>query len=234
MTTKLSCSWKWIAVSVFLLALLISLIYSWDIDRFLIRVLDYTSGLGLWGPFFFLLFYILAAICLLPAFILSLGAGLLFGTVLGSVLVSLSSTVAATLAFLIGRYVAQEWIHQKIRGNQLFESIDRSVAKEGWKIVGLCRLFPVIPYNLLNYAFGITQVNLKTYFFASWIGMMPGTVMYVYIGSVARDLATLRVSNHPLTSIEWALYLIGLVAIIALVSHVSRLARETLRKKKRG
>ena len=99
MTTKLSCSWKWIAVSMFLLALFISLTYSWNIDEFLIRVLDYTSGLGLWGPFFFLLFYILAAICLLPAFILSLGAGLLFGTVFGSILVSLSSTVAAALAF---------------------------------------------------------------------------------------------------------------------------------------
>ena len=105
------------------------------------------------------------------------------------------------------------------------------MAKEGWKIVGLCRLFPIIPYNLLNYAFGITQVNLKTYIFASWIGMMPGTVMYVYIGSVAKDLATLRVNDHPLTSFEWTLYLVGLVAIIALVSHVSRLARKILHKK---
>jgi uncharacterized membrane protein YdjX (TVP38/TMEM64 family) len=102
------------------------------------------------------------------------------------------------------------------------------VAHEGWKIVLLTRLSPIFPFNLLNYAYGLTRVNLKHYFWASWIGMMPGTVMYVYIGSLAGDLASLGAGTHTRTPAEWVLYGVGLLATVTVTIFVARLARRAL------
>ena len=161
------------------------ILYFLDVQELFQVALAWISDLGPWGPVFFIVFYILATVLFLPGLIPTMAAGVLFGVIRGTLLVSISSISGATLAFLIGRYLAREWVAAMIRGNQKFEAIDAAVAEEGWKIVGLTRLSPVFPFNLLNYAFGLTQVSLKDYFLASWIGMLPGTVMYVYIGSLA-------------------------------------------------
>src|SRR3970282_2304950 len=108
--------------------------------------------------------------------------------------------------------LAGDWVARKIEGNPRFKAIDEAVAHEGWKILGLTRLSPVFPFNLLNYAFGLTRVSLRDYFFASWIGMMPGTVMYVYVGSLPGALATLGAGSRARTPAEWTLYLVGLLA----------------------
>jgi uncharacterized membrane protein YdjX (TVP38/TMEM64 family) len=170
----------------------------------------------------------------LPGSILTLGAGFVFGVVRGSVLVSISATLGATAAFLVGRYLARDWVGAKIAGNEKFRAVDEAVAREGWKIVGLTRLSPAFPFNLLNYAFGVTRVSLRDYFFASWIGMLPGTVMYVYIGSLAGDLATLGAGDRQRSAAEWALYVVGLVATIAVTVYVTRLARRALQRRVTG
>jgi len=110
---------------------------------------------------------------------LTLGAGILFGVLRGSIIVSIAATLGATAAFLIARYVAREWVARKIAAHPKFAAVDQAVASEGWKMVGLIRLSPIFPFSLMNYAFGLTRVSLRDYFFASWIGMLPGTVMYV-------------------------------------------------------
>ncbi len=156
------------------------------------QALDLIAGLGPWGPVMFVLLYIVATVFFLPGSILTLGAGFVFGVIKGAILVSIAATLGATAAFLVGRYLARDWVAKKIEGNVRFKAIDEAVAREGWKIVGLTRLSPVFPFNLLNYAFGLTRVSLRDYFFASWIGMMPGTLMYVYLGSLAGDLAVGR------------------------------------------
>jgi uncharacterized membrane protein YdjX (TVP38/TMEM64 family) len=161
----------------------------------------------------------------------TMAAGVLFGVIQGTLLVSISSISGATLAFLTGRYLAREWVAAMIRGNQKFEAIDAAVAQEGWKIVGLTRLSPVFPFNLLNYAFGLTQVSLKHYFLASWIGMLPGTVMYVYIGSLAGNLATLGSVDRSVTPAEWALRVIGLIATVILTVYITRIAQRALNRK---
>ena len=158
----------------------------------------------------FIVLYILATVLFLPGSILTLGAGLLFGLVLGFVYVSIASTLGATAAFLTGRYLARDWVARKIEGNTTFRAIDDAVAEGGWRIVGLTRLSPIFPFNMLNYAFGLTQVSLRDYFFASWIGMMPGTVMYVYLGSLAGSLAALGSGARARTPGEWTLYAVGL------------------------
>ena len=201
-----------------------------DVQEALRSILNWISLLGPWGLVLFAILYIIATISFLPGFVLTLGAGALFGVVWGSILVSISSISGASLAFLIGRYLARDWVEKKIRGNQKFEAIDRAVAHKGWKIVGLTRLSPIFPFNLLNYAFGLTQIRLKDYFFASWIGMLPGTFMYVYIGSLGNDLTALGTTEYSPTMAEWVLRVMGLLASVFLIFYITRTARRALEK----
>ena len=127
----------------------------------------------------------------------------------------------------VGRYLARDAIARKIEKNEKFAAIDRAVADEGWKIVFLTRLSPVFPFTLLNYAFGLTRVKLSHYVLASWIGMMPGTVMYVYLGS----LVNVGAGHRQRTTGEWVLYGVGLLATIAVTIFVTRMARKALEKK---
>jgi uncharacterized membrane protein YdjX (TVP38/TMEM64 family) len=128
---------------------------------------------------------------------------------------------------LVGRYLARDLVSRWIEGNPTFRAIDEAVAREGWKIVGLCRLTPVLPFVLLNYSFGLTRVSLRDYFFASWIGMMPITVMYVYLGSVAGDLATAG-GERTRTPAEWVAYGVGLLATVAITLFMTRIARRAM------
>ena len=177
-----------------------------------------------------MLLYILATVLFVPGSILTLGAGFVFGVVRGMVYVSIASTIGATLAFLIGRYLARDWILRKVEGNRKFKAIDNAVGREGWKIVALTRLSPIFPFNLLNYAYGLTRVNLRAYVLTSWVAMLPGTLMYVYIGSLAGDLATLGTGARTRTPLEWALYGLGLAATLAVTIYVTFLARKAVRQ----
>lgn len=195
-----------------------------DVPHLLRLALDQTHNLGPWGVALFIGIYVAATVFLLPGSILTLGAGAVFGVVWGSIYVSLASTLGATASFLIGRYGTRRWVAKKIAGNPTFTAIDRAVAAQGWKIVGLTRLSPVFPFALLNYAFGITQVTVRDYIIASWIGMMPGTVLYVYIGS----LANLAAGPRTKSKVEWAFYGVGLLATIIVSIWITRTARRAL------
>jgi uncharacterized membrane protein YdjX (TVP38/TMEM64 family) len=213
------------------IVLLILAAHYFNAQAYLLRSLDWISGLGAWGFLIFMFIYILACVFFLPGSILTLGAGVVFGLIEGTLIVSVSSTLGATAAFLVGRYLARDWVARKVEGNPKFKSIDDAVAREGWKIVGLTRLSPVFPFNLLNYAYGLTKVSLRDYFFASWIGMFPGTVMYVYIGSLAGDLARLSGGGRTKTTGEWVLYIVGFAATVMVTIYVTRIARSALNQK---
>lgn len=191
------------------------------------RALDWVAGLGWWGPVIFSAIYVVSAALLIPGSALTLGAGAVFGLVQGTVIVSLASTLAAAFSFLIGRYLARDSITRRIEGHPKFAAIDRAVADEGWKIVFLTRLSPVFPYTLLNYAFGLTRVKLSHYVLASWIGMMPGTVMYVYLGTLAQAAS----GDRARTPGEWALYGVGLLATVVVTVFVTRIAKKALAQK---
>lgn len=201
------------------------------VQEILRNALEWIRNLGYWGPITFILIYILATVLFLPGSILTLGAGFLFGVLSGTFYVSIASILGATAAFLVGRYFARTWVEKQIAENEKFQAVDKAVAGEGWKIVLLTRLSPVFPFNLLNYAFGVTQVSLKDYFFASWIGMFPGTLMYVYFGSLAENLATLGSSNQPTTSAQWILRGVGLIATVAVTLYVTKIAKKALNEK---
>ena len=218
-------------LGVLLVAALFVLARQFNVQDLLKNALEWIRGLGPTGPLVFVGIYVLATVLFLPGSILTLGAGVVFGLVKGSVICSIASTLGATCAFLVGRYLARGWVETKIDGNPRFKAVDQAVAREGWKIVGLTRLSPIFPFNLLNYAYGITKVSLRDYFFASWIGMMPGTIMYVYIGALAGDLATLGAGGGPATTLQWVLRIVGLAATVAVTVYVTRIARKALAAK---
>ncbi len=190
--------------------------------------LGWIDSLGWWGPIIFALVYIIATVAFIPGSILTLGAGVIFGVIQGSIYVFIGATIGATLAFLVGRYLARDWVSQKIAGNKKFKAIDEAVGQEGLKIVLLTRLSPVFPFNLLNYAFGITGVSLRDYFFGS-VGMIPGTIMYVYIGSLAGNIAMIGATEQPTNpTIEWAIRIIGFIATVAVTVYVTKIAKKAL------
>jgi len=222
--------WKWLLYSGVAVALIAAAMVAFKYfhgQELLRQAIDWVAQLGLMGPVIFIGLYILATVLFIPGSVLTLGAGAVFGVVWGSIYVSIASTLGATCAFLVGRYVARDAIARKIEGNQRFAAIDKAVANEGWKIVGLMRLSPVFPFTLLNYAFGLTQVKLRDYVLASWIGMMPGTILYVYLGSLAQAAT----GDRARTTSEWVLYGVGLLATVIVTVFVTRLAKNALAKK---
>jgi uncharacterized membrane protein YdjX (TVP38/TMEM64 family) len=173
-------------------------------------------------------FYIAAVVLLLPGSLLTLGAGFLFGLGYGFAIVSFSSTVGAACAFLVGRFFARDWVADKLSLMPRFAALDKAIESRGGLVVFLCRLSPVFPFNLLNYAMGLTGVKFRTYAFVSWIGMMPGTLLFVYIGSIAENITGIlsgQVESLPASS--WLFYG-GLLATLVLTIVITRISTKTL------
>jgi len=217
--------WKIIVGIVAFAAALFAARYFGFADR--IRpILARSATLGPWGVAIFFGLYVAATVLLLPASILTLGAGAIYGPSRGFALVWCSATAGATAAFLVSRYLARDWIQKKLEGNARFRAVDEAVGREGWKIVGLTRLTPIFPFNLLNYAFGISRVSFRDYFLASWIGIVPGTAFYVYLGSIAGDAAGLKTGVR--TPGQWGMLLMGLAAAAGVVAMITRIAKQAL------
>lgn len=194
---------------------------------FLQNSLQWIDSLGTSGAIAFIAIYIVATVAFFPGAILTLGAGVLFGVMWGSIYVLIGATIGATCAFLVGRYLARNWVMGKIADQPNFQAIDRAVAQAGLKIVLLTRLSPVFPFNLLNYAFGVTGVSLKDYVIGS-VGMIPGTIMYVYIGSLAGNLALIGTEQPNNLPIQWVMRIIGLVATIGVTVYITYIAKQAL------
>jgi len=189
---------------------------------------SWVEGLGLWGPAVFMIGYVAAVVAFVPASLLSLGAGAIFGIVHGVLYVFVAASIGACLAFLVSRHLARSAIERRLEGNRKFAAIDRAIAAEGRKIVFLLRLTPAIPFNLLNYALGLTRIRFPDYAIAC-IGMLPGTLLYVYSGKLAGDVATL--AGNPALARGWAYYgllALGLIATLAVTIVVTRSARRAL------
>ncbi|MFH1116573.1 MAG: FAD-containing oxidoreductase [Pseudomonadota bacterium] len=200
------------------------------VKQYLATGLEWTQGLGVWGPLFVAGFYVIAAVFLLPGSVITLGAGFLFGVPVGVLTVWVGANLGAFAAFLIGRTIARDWVAQKVSGNPKFAAIDEAVRREGFKIVLLLRLSPVFPFNLLNYALGLTKVSFGNYALASLIGMLPATLMYVYFGSAARSLTEAAAGKVEGGFAGQVFFWVGLVATIAVALFVTRLARKSLKE----
>jgi uncharacterized membrane protein YdjX (TVP38/TMEM64 family) len=167
---------------------------------------------------------------MVPGSVLSISVGFLLGVVSGSVAVWIGSALGAWVEFWIGRTVARNWIEKKIAGRPMFEAVDRAVATEGFKIVLMTRLSPLFPFHLLNYFFGVSRVRFFTYAVASAIGVIPWTIMYVFVGATARSLAEAAAGTAKMPAAERILFLAGIVIAGAVAVVVSRAARRALRE----
>jgi uncharacterized membrane protein YdjX (TVP38/TMEM64 family) len=225
-------------IAVLLLSLLCAELPAWAQDSLpsngfnlqapLKNALAWVESLGAFGALAFIGIYIVATVAFLPGSVLTLGAGVVFGVWLGALYVFIGATLGATAAFLVGRYLARNWVAKKIAGNDKFNAIDRAVGKEGLKIVILTRLSPIFPFNLLNYAFGLTDISIKDYIIGS-LGMIPGTIAYVYFGALAGNLALIGTSTEPTNpTLQWTIRIIGLIATIVVTIYITRIAKQAL------
>ncbi|MEO6035618.1 MAG: TVP38/TMEM64 family protein [Verrucomicrobiota bacterium] len=191
---------------------------------------SWVKGQGALGILIFMAVYILGTVLFLPGSLMTLAAGVIFGLGWGIVVALTSATIGASLSFLIGRYVARDAISKRVEKSEKFKAVDAAIGEQGWKIVGLLRLSPVIPFNFANYFFGITRVRFWPYVFASFFGMAPGTSLYVYLGYAGK--ATLGGAKGKHGPAQYILLGVGLAATIAVTIYVTRLARRKLQETK--
>jgi uncharacterized membrane protein YdjX (TVP38/TMEM64 family) len=190
----------------------------------------WVDGLGAWGPVVFVAGYVAACVAFVPGALLTIAAGVIFGLGRGVACVFAGALLGSTAAFLVSRHLARRAIEKRVARDPRFAAIDQAIARDGLKIVFLLRLSPVFPFNLLNYALGLTRVSLRDYLLAS-VGMIPGTVLYVYYGTAIGSVAQLAAgAPAPGGSGRAALLVVGLLATIAVTIVVTRIARAALAK----
>ncbi len=190
----------------------------------------WVETLGIWGPVVFVAGYALATVAFVPGSLLTLAAGAIFGLAKGTLLVFIGATLGTAAAFLIARYAARSAIEHKLQNRPKFAGIDRAVSKAGFKIVFLMRLSPAFPYNLLNYALGLTSVKFRDYLLASF-GMLPGTFLYVYYGKVLGSMAELSGEAAVDQGIgRWVMVGVGLLATVAVTTVITRIAKRALKE----
>ncbi len=197
------------------------------LERLIGLAQGWIDGLGMWGPLALGALYVAAALLFVPGSLLTLAAGAIYGLALGTVIVSLASTTAVALAFLIARYAARDRVRAMVAQSPKLAAVDEAIGREGWKIVALLRLSPAVPFNLQNYLYGVTAVGFWPTVAASWVAMLPGTFMYVYLGSIGRTAA----AGGATSPAEWALRGVGLAATVAVTVYVARLARRAIQER---
>jgi uncharacterized membrane protein YdjX (TVP38/TMEM64 family) len=186
------------------------------------------AALGAWGPVAFAAAYAVACVVGVPASLMTLAAGALFGLAVGTAAAFAGALLGATLAFLVSRYVARALVERRVARDARFAALDRAVGAQGRRLVFLLRLSPVFPFVLLNYALGLTRVRLRDYVVAS-AGMLPGTLLYVYYGKLAGDVAVLAAgAASPRDAGYWVVLALGLAATVVVTTIITRLARRAL------
>jgi uncharacterized membrane protein YdjX (TVP38/TMEM64 family) len=187
----------------------------------------WIRGLGVWAPIAFIALYVAACVLAIPASILTLGGGFLFGFAWGLVYVITGAVLGAVAAFLAGRYIARNWVAKKIEGHEKFKALDEALSREGWKIVLLARLAPIFPYAVLNYGFAVTRVSLWHYTLATAIGIVPAMIAFVYFGSLVTDFTELGPGAKMLPpAIKWGIAVVTVIVTVLL----TRIARRSLNR----
>jgi uncharacterized membrane protein YdjX (TVP38/TMEM64 family) len=188
----------------------------------------WVDGLGAWGPAAFIGAYAAAVVAFVPGALLTLAGGAIFDLVWGTVYVFIAAVLGSTCAFLIARYAARGFVEKRVQKNPRFASLDHAIGQQGLKIMFLLRLSPAFPFSFMNYALGLTSVTLRDYLLAS-VGMLPGTVLYVYYGKLAGDVAALASGVAPDRGATYYIWLsVGLAATVAVTVVVTRIARRAL------
>ena len=220
-----------VALTLIIIALFLAMRFL-PVQQRLMNFNDWVSQMGVAGIFIFVVVYAVATVLLAPGSILTIGAGFAFGLWKGFLAVSAGATIGASLAFLIARFIARDKIEAIARRDEKFRKIDNAIAREGTKLIFLLRLSPVMPFNLSNYFYGLTGVRFWPYVVASWIGMMPGTFLYVYIGAASKAAVAAAAGGEAVKHSwqYWTFLSVGFFATIIVTIWVTKIARDALCK----
>ena len=218
---------KWIVVILIIITLSV-LSAVLPVREWIRQLINWVQQLGPIGVVVFIVAYAVATVLFLPGWIFTVSAGLIYGVIGGTAVALCGAVIGASLAFLVARYFLRRNIEQMTRSNPRFGAIDRAIGENGWKIVGLLRLSPLVPFNLSNYFYGITSISFGAYVLVSAIGMIPGTLLYAYLGAIGQA----SVSGGGAHRSIWQTVLlgVGLVATIVVTIFVSRIAKNALKK----
>ncbi len=214
-----------------LLAGLLVLAYLANRYGILQKTLVWMKGMGPFAPLLFVAVYALTCVFFVPSFFFTFGAGSLFGIALGIPLALLGTGLGSAAALIIGRYGARNFVAKRFENNSKFKALETALGKKGWQIVVLARLSPVFPFSVGNYAFGLTPISVRAYFFASMLGTIPSAAVYVYLGKITGSLAGPGRTHSPA---EWGLLILGLIATVALTLVIQRTAKKALAERVPG
>jgi len=217
--------WKWTAAVMAFIALAAAW-YVLPVEEWAGAFDHFIRQQGARGVLVFAVAYVAATVLLVPGWPLTVIGGLAYGVAGGFPLVLVSATVGATLAFLVSRYLLRPTVEKKAGERVLLKAIDRAVSENGWRVVGLLRLSPVVPFNLQNYLYGVTGIRFWHYVAATFVGMMPGTLMYVYLGAVGK--VAIGGGDAGGGALKWTFFAAGFLATIAVAVVVTRRARREL------
>jgi uncharacterized membrane protein YdjX (TVP38/TMEM64 family) len=217
---------KWIVLALLLVAFSLATAFL-PVKDWVQAFSDWVRTLGAVGAIVFIAVYAIATVLFLPGWIFTVAAGLVYGITGGTVVALSGAILGSTLAFLCGRYLVRRRVEAATKGNEKFEVIDRAIGAQGWKIVGLLRLSPIVPFNVSNYFYGITAVKFWPYVFASAIGMLPGTLLYTYLGAAGKAGLGAEGGQSPL---KWVFLGVGLLATIVVTIIIGRTARNAFKK----
>jgi len=212
-----------------IIAVLIGASIIWPVAEWMQALIVWVKASGVWGVIAFAVIYVIAAVMFLPASLLTLGAGFVYGPYWGTLLVSPVSVLAAFIAFSLARGKLRPWVMGKVGSNKNFTAVDHAVGDQGFKIVMLMRLSPLFPYNFLNYALGLTRVKAQSYVLASFIGMLPATFLYTYLGSLVPSVTEL--ANAPKQGAEDAQNIfmwVGFAVTAMVTTYVTIISRRAL------
>ncbi len=230
--TRLQSPLWGIAASILFVAALLGLLIHFGAIDYVLHLLRWFDAQGAWAPLLFILLMAVVVVLVLPGVLFTTGAGFVFGVVEGSLYVVTGTTLGATLAFLIARYLFGQRARQFVMARAKLRLVSDELTPNGWKIVMLTRLIPFFPSKISNYFFGLTPFSLRGYVGGSFLGFIPFTINNVYLGSIAADLTTLSTRNLGRTPLEWTLYGAGFVATVIAVLYLNRLARRALARYK--
>lgn len=202
--------------------------YSLPLAEWTTQLAERARGTGAWGVALFFTAYVISTVAFLPGSVLTLAAGFAYGPLWGVAIASPASVIGSTCAFLLGRTLLRPWAEARVGASPRVRAIDAAVSREAFKIVLLLRLSPIIPFNALNYALSLSKVKVRTYVLASFLGMLPGTAMWVYLGSLAPAAAELSSAASGGGMTRTVLYIAGLAATVAAAVIGARAAKRAL------
>ncbi|KAL6968348.1 hypothetical protein U1Q18_034150 [Sarracenia purpurea var. burkii] len=220
-----------IGLFLFLLAAIAFAFITLPVEKILKDFLIWVKeDLGPWGPLMLAIAYIPLTVFAVPASVLTLGGGYLFGLPVGFVADSIGATIGATAAFLLGRTIGRSYVISKLKNYPKFQAVAIAIQRSGFKIVLLLRLVPLLPFNMLNYLLSVTPVPLGEYVLASWVGMMPITFALVYVGTTLKDLSDVTHGWAEVSTTRWVLVASGFIISVILMVYTTKVAKASLDK----